>query len=717
VSIGFYHVYFDRSDLPDIEAFARFEFPTIGTVYDANGQPLMELAKEYRKIVKYEDIPPIVRDAILATEDKHFFSHSGVDYSVIPRVLGKVRIRALAARLVGLGQQDENESPALLPQGGSTITQQLVRGHFLKNLTTKENSNELRYAGLFPRSLSSLVGARSVNMLVRKLEEIRLSLWIEEEMQKRFGSKRNAKEEILARYASFIYMGNGQYGFPTAAEYYFGRSLATFTADDADKAALLAGIAKSPRYYAPNAKDSSRVLRRRNQTLALMAANGFIPQDNVNSAEQRPLQVIAPRKDKMFQAPAVLGTILQGLRGRGDRSVEDLLQGRIQVYSTVDLRVQQIANEALERGLELYEKRHPGAKGIIQGSVVVLRNRDASILAETGGRQFYQDRSAAYSDFNRVTKSLRQPGSTMKPMVYLAAFRQGGVNLETMVPDEAIGVPDAGKQSTKWISNYDDQFRGMIPVRKALAESRNTVAIWLTEQIGIGSVLRTSQNLGIQTRLQPYPTTALGASEVNLLELANAYRTMASGISAEPYVIRKIVSDSGEVVADNEHAGTPVDVDDSALALIQEGLRGVVRMPTGTAHTLDSSVFPLAVMGKTGTTNEFRDALFVGSTFGLEGITVAVRIGFDDNRSLGTTETGGRVALPVFKELMLRVYREKLVGPAPTFPAQMEQNINDYLAGGSIAKGESVTVPNPSNPPAPFSVRFTDRGEAIQERP
>src|SRR4029077_5187040 len=187
---------------------------------------------------------------------------------------------------------------------------------------------------------------------------------------------------------------------------------------------------------------------------------------------------------------------------------------------------------ALERGLELYEQRHPSAKGIIQGSVVVLRNRDASILAETGGRQFYQERSAANGDFNRVTKSLRQPGSTMKPMVYLAAFRQG-VNLETVVPDEPIGVPDAERQSKKWISNYDDQFKGMIPVREALAESRNTVAIWLTEQIGIGSVLRTSQTLGIQTRLQPYATTALGASEVNLLELANAYRTMASGILAE----------------------------------------------------------------------------------------------------------------------------------------------------------------------------------------
>jgi penicillin-binding protein 1A len=489
-------------------------------------------------------------------------------------------------------------------------------------------------------------------------------------------------------------MGNSQYGFATAAEYYFGRSLATFTADDADKAALLAGIAKSPRYYAPSAKETERVLRRRNQTLALMAANGFISQDSVTSAEQRPIQVIARRQDKVLQAPAVLGTILEEITSRSaDFTVENLFQGQIQVYSTVDGRVQQIANEALERGLKLYEQRHPSAQGIIQGSVVVLRNRDASILAETGGRQFYQARSAAYSDFNRVTKSLRQPGSTMKPMVYLAAFRQGRFNLESVVPDEPIGVPDGEKQSTKWIANYDEQFRGMIPIREALAESTNTVAIWLTGQIGVASVLGTSRSLGVKTRLQPYATTALGASEVNLLELANAYRTMASGIVAEPYVIRKIVRDSGEVVADNEIGRSALDVNDAALALIQEGLRGVVRIPTGTAHTLDSSGFPIAVMGKTGTTNEFRDALFVGSTFGIEGITVAVRIGFDDNRSLGPQETGGRVALPVFKDLMLRVYREQLAGPAPVFPPQMEQNITDYLAGSSVATQESQNVP------------------------
>lgn len=226
----------------------------------------------------------------------------------------------------------------------------------------------------------------------------------------------------------------------------------------------------------------------------------------------------------------------------------------------------------------------------------------------------------------------------------------------------------------------------MIPLRKALAESRNTVAIWIAEQIGIDSVLQMSRSLGVRTPLKPYASTALGASEVKLLELANAYRTMASGILAQPHVIRRIVRDSGQVVDDNEPGGSPVDLNDDELSLIQEGLRGVVRIPGGTAHALDSNGFPIAVMGKTGTTNEFRDALFIGSTYGPEGITVAVRIGFDDNRSLGPKETGGRVALPVFREIMLRAYREKRLGPVPEFPAHMEQSINAYLEGDSVVQ-------------------------------
>jgi len=549
------------------------------------------------------------------------------------------------------------------------------------------------------RALSSVIGARTVNMLFRKLKEIRLSLWIEEEMRARFGSKRRAKEEILARYASLIYMGSGQYGFARGAEYYFGRPLGTFTAEDADKAALLAGAVKSARYYAPNASPSQRVFERRNQTLALMAARGFISPDQASRARRRPIETVAQHKDKAIGASAVVDNVLDELKSRrADLSEKNLQQGHIQVYSTVNARVQEIANQALEHGLLLYEKRHPGASGLIQGSVVVLKNRDASILAETGGRQFYKDRSSAYSDFNRVTKSLRQPGSAMKPIVYLAAFQKGTFNLDTTVPDEPISVSNGADQDAKWIANYDGQFKGLIPLRMALAESRNAVAIWITEQIGIASVLETAHNLGIETPLHPYATTALGASEVNLLELANAYRTIASGTLTQPHVIRKIVLDSGEVIADGARRSSPVDVDADALALIQEGLRGVVRIPGGTAHALDSGGLPFAVMGKTGTTNEFRDALFVGSTYGPEGITVAVRIGFDDNRSLGAKETGGLVALPVFREIVLGAYGKKLVGPAPRFPAEMEQRIDVYLKGDLA---ESTVVTNvPPGPPA-----------------
>lgn len=676
-----YHVYFSRADLPDLGAFTRFQFPAIGHIYDANGQPLIELAREYREITAYSDIPPIMRDAILATEDKRFFSHDGVDYTSIPRVIYKVRFGAWGTRLATGGRRDNMRGRAIFPQGGSTITQQLVRGVFLLRQTSQENSYELRNAGALSRMLSAVIGARNVNMVLRKREELRLSLWIEAQMRAAFGSKRRAKEEIFARYASFVYMGNGQYGFARAAEYYFGRPLSTFTADDADSAALLAAIAKSPRDYAPSAKDTRPVLRRRNQILALMAAQGFISRNEMTRAGRRPLPALAPHESQPFQSSAVVAHVLGDLKvAHPELTLDDLLDGQIQVNSTVDVRAQHIVATALEHGLQQYEQRHPRARGIVQGSVVVLKNADGGVLAEAGGRQVYQGRATSYSDFNRVRQSMRQPGSAMKPIVYLAAFRHGDFTLDTLVPDEPISVPTGATTAPKWISNYDGRFKGLIPIREALAESRNAVAIWITSQIGIDAVLRTSRSLGVQTPLQRYPTTALGASEVNLLELATAYRTIASGVAAAPYVIRSILRDPGEGAEGSEPRETPEPIAGSAaLALIQEGLRGVVRIPTGTAHALDSRLFPIAVMGKTGTTNDFRDALFVGSTYGIDGITVAVRVGFDDNRSLGARETGGRVALPIFREVMLKIYSDKIVGPAPAFPHQMEQRITDYL--------------------------------------
>ena len=515
-------------------------------------------------------------------------------------------------------------------------------------------------------------------------------------MRRRYGSRERAKREIFARHASFVYLGNGRYGFAAASEYYFGRALSSYTVADAGEAALLAGISKSPRDYTPRAGDP-RPLRRRNQILALMARNGYITEDVAKRAQAEPIRVVA-RSPIKTQAPAAIEGVLDELarHGEGRFGVEDLFQGRISVGSTVDERVQTIVNEALENGLALYEKRRPQAKGLVQGSVVVLRNSDGAILAEAGGRQVYYERLTRYSDLNRATDSLRQPGSAFKPVAYLAAFRMG-MDLDTIVADEPIEVPMEANRPLKQITNYDKQYKGPMPIRQALAESRNAATVWIAREISPDNVVRTARDLGIRTPLQPYLATALGASEVRLLELADAYRAMASGLLAEPHVIESVTDASGRVLYQAANAGRDVrsaGLSSAQLSLIQEGLRGVVRLPSGTAHSLDSRAFGIPVMGKTGTTSDFRDALFVGSTYGPQGITVAVRIGFDDNRELGANETGGRTALPIFREIMLRIYKDRLVGPAPQFPRAIESGIDDYL----VLQAALEAVPRDTTP-------------------
>ncbi|HEV8199030.1 MAG TPA: transglycosylase domain-containing protein [Candidatus Polarisedimenticolia bacterium] len=691
LAAGFaHHVYFDRQNLPDLGPFLRFEPPTTGEIYDDRGKVLIQLAREYRRVVSYDEVPLILRQAILAAEDKNFLTHSGVEYRAFPRVVEKSAAHSLAGWWKGDGFR------LCFPQGGSTLTQQLVRTYFLQDLTVRENSDLLIEEGMTTRTLAAILGVRATNKLLRKTEEIRLSLWIEEEMLRRHGSRERAKREIFARYASFIYLGNGRYGFAAASEYYFGKPLSLYTPDDAAEAALLAGIGKSPRAYAPTS-GTGRPLDRRNAILGLMARDGFISESRAQRFRAEPIR-LSERSLVKTEAPGAIASVLAELALRGGTrfTVEDLLQGRISVYATVDGRAQTIVNEALERGLALYEKRHRRSTGLIQGSVVVLRNADAAILAETGGRRVFKDRSNLYSDFNRVTGSLRQPGSAWKPMVYLAAFHRG-LDLDTTVPDAPISVP-GGDGAVKWIANYDHRFKGRIPVRQALAESRNAVAVWLAREVGISEVNRTARKLGIRSPLHPYISTALGASEVRLLELASAYRAMASGLPAEPHVIARVTDASGEVVLYAAPGAAPESVSGgpnaAELSLIQEGLRGVVRLPDGTAHALDSPDFPIAVMGKTGTTSSFRDALFVGSTYGPQGITVAVRIGFDDNRTLGEKETGARAALPVFREIMLRIYHDGIAGPPPRFPGDIEARIDAYLATQSVQEAQSAAPPS-----------------------
>ena len=662
------YVHTDRDDLPDIEPFLHFELPTTGVVLDSQGEVLVELAREYRTVLSYEEIPEILKQAILATEDRNFFSHRGVAWSAFPRV-----VRTSAMRSVGAWSSGDDSFRLRFPQGGSTITQQLVRGYFLQERTGEEDSQELFHGGAGAWVLSKVLGVPTANKLLRKLEEVRLALWLEEEMTRRYGSRELAKQEILSRYASYIYLGNGRYGFSAASEYYFGRALSTYSAGDAGDAALLAGIGKSPRVYAP-VSGAPEPRRRRDEILVLMADNGFITRDRAEEARTESV-LVAGRDPIKTRAPAVIESVLTELRLHGgDRfGVEDLFQGRIGVRTTVDQRIQTIVNDALESGLALYEARHPGSEGLIQGSIVVLRNSDAAILAISGGRDVYQGVPSVYSDFNRATESMRQPGSAWKPIVYLAAFRRG-VGLDSTVMDEPIQMGSGAE--THWVSNYDGRFDGPMPARQALAESRNAVAVLLALEVGLDEMRRVARDLGITSPIPPFASTALGASEVRLVELAGAYRAIASGIRAAPHVVDRVTGPQGELL---HRAASPTGrLPHTGLREIQEGLRGVILIPGGTGNALARSDFPIPVMGKTGTTNNFRDALFVGSTYGEQGITVAVRIGFDDNRTLGSGETGGRAALPIFRDILLRTYDEGLVGPVPSFPHEMEEAIDVY---------------------------------------
>ena len=249
-----YHVFFDRSGLPDIEPFIRFTPPAIGEVYDARGTVLIRLAREYRRVVSYDEVPPVLRHAILSAEDKHFFTHSGVDYRAWPRVLQKT-----VARLAGhVGSRRRRAPDARFGHGGSTLTQQLVRGYFLQNLTCREDAADvLSRGGPTPRLLSTASGRSRHQQLLRKVEEIRLALWLEAEMRRRLRLRRSAPSARSSRAtASFIYLGHGRYGFAAGSDYYFGKPLSSYGPEDVGQAAVLAGIMQIASRLRPGARET-----------------------------------------------------------------------------------------------------------------------------------------------------------------------------------------------------------------------------------------------------------------------------------------------------------------------------------------------------------------------------------------------------------------------------------------------------------------------------
>jgi len=680
-------------DHPPLARFLQETPPTIGRIEDGRGVPLVELARQHRQPYEAHELPPVLVDALLSAEDRSFFEHRGVDLGALPRVALKIAAASLrAGRLV-------------MPQGGSTITQQLVRAVLLRGLRSREAGSQLVSDSVVDRTLARVLGVPATNKLRRKAEEIRLSYWLEAELERSLGSRTQAKLEILRRYATYVYLGQGRYGFAAASEHYLGRPLASLCRADVAAAALLAGLPKNPGEYAPIERNGARVQRRRDQVLRLMARNGFITEAERARFAAEPVRVVAPLRPQQppIGTASAVGALFAELEALDDPRIGmgPLYDGRLVVRTTVVKEAQAILTQALEGGLRAYEARHPRSAGLVQGSAVVLANGDGRVLALCGGRQRVGERAAGYRDFNRVTESRRQPGSAMKPFVYLAAFNQGAT-LATRVLDEPIAVQMGQGRSVKWIVNYDGEFRGSITLRRALAESRNAATVRLLTQVGIPALLSVARELGIRSRMQPVPATALGGSEVTLLELANAYRSLASGAWSEPWLLAQVTSTEGAPIYRHVPAITH-PLEPAALALVQEALRGVVRLPGATGSSL--ATLPIPVMGKTGTTNDFRDALFVGSTYGPAGVTVAIRVGFDDNRSLGYGETGARVALPVFRETMLALYSRGLVGPVPRFPRALEKGIEDYLHGPQLVPvPELVADAAALDPPAPLVV-------------
>ena len=698
-----HHVYFDRGDLPELAPFVLFQPPTTGEVTDARGEVVVQLAREYRRVVTYDEVPLVVRQAILAAEDKNFHSHSGVDYGALPRVIQKTVARSLAEWRTGSGLR------LRLPQGGSTITQQLVRVYFLPYLTARRDDDALFARGLtVPRLMSAVLGAPATNKLLRKLEEVRLALWLEEAMRREYRTREQAKREIFSRYASFIYMGSGRYGFGAASEYYFDKPLATYTTEDAGRAALLAGIGKSPRVYAP-ATGNPRARQRRNQILALMARNGYIPEDLARRCQAEPIGVVRRALAKT-EAPAAIDHVLDELQRHGGAlfTVEDLFQGRIRVRSTVDQRVQRIVNGALENGLARYENRHPKARGLIQGSVVVLANADAAILAEAGGRQLYNLRSSRYSDYNRVTGSLRQPGSVMKPLVYLAAFRSG-LTLDATVPDEPISrVP--------WLRR-----RGQVDrqLRRPLQGSD-------PRPPGVGRVPQRGRGLGCPGRRHgqghpdmpgPGPSHAAqplcqhGARRVRGPLARARGRLPGHGLGAA-------CGASRDRASQRQHRHPPLRGPRSRRGA-SPGEPGPD--PGGAAGCRPPSRRNRPRPQREGVSDpgdgqDGHDERLPGRAVRRVDLRGAGHHGRGADRlrrqpHAGLRETGGRTALPIFREILMRVYADALVGTVPQFPREMEDRIDAYLAteAGSEAAGPAVAA----GPVADHRLGAMDRDRTI----
>lgn len=592
------------SQLPDASVLMDDRQRGSVTLTDEAGNVFAWRGDQFGGLVSATTVSPHLRNAVVATEDKRFFSHWGVS----PRgIAGAIRTNLR-----------EGRSP-LSGHGGSTITQQVAKRVYFVDLPSVE----------------------------RKLKEVPMSLAME---------LKYTKDEILSIYLNRAYLGAGSYGFEAAAQRYFGKSARDVVPAEA---AMLAGLLKAPSRYAPT-RNMGRARGRAELILGLMRDQNLLTQAQANAAINNPAQLsdVAERKAGGYFADWIM-------ESAPDFLIKDTTEDVI-IKTTFDKRIQTAAEEALAYIFE--NKVREGSKA--QAAIVVM-SKDGAVRGMVGGRNL-----GVPGGFNRATQALRQTGSSFKPFVYAAAL-ESGYTYNTIVEDSAITVTTRGQAD--WTPrNYTNEFKGNMPLTQALAESINTVAVRLSEEIGRTKVKALATDFGITSEIRPVPAMALGASESTLLEMTGAYAgILNSGHLAVPYGVERITiqGDSTPLMGKVGGTGHRIINDKAAETLIYM-MNQVIEVGTGKRAKLDDR----EIAGKTGTTQGARDAWFIGFS---ADYVAGVWMGYDDNSKLSGV-TGGGLPADIWKETMVRVHeglpsRElPMLRPAPDTEQQAD-DVNNIL--------------------------------------
>ncbi len=434
------------------------------------------------------------------------------------------------------------------------------------------------------------------------------------------------------------YFGTRAYGIEAASQTYLGKSVRELSIGEA---ALLASLPKAPSLYSPF-KNPEKARERRNLVLKKMLNHNFITETEFNQAINEPLPQI-PHMRK-YEAPYFIEFIRQRLEKKYG---PEIYTSGYKIYSTLDYRMQKIAEDAIEKGIKTIEQRvKPG----IQASLIAIDLQTGHIKAMVGGIDFWKNQ------FNRATQAKRQPGSAFKPFVYLTAYENGMLSGDR-IADSPVSFK--GHQlGVRWSPhNYDGKYYGMVTLKKALAKSLNAATVRLAGRIGIENIIENAKKLGIKTDLQPYLPTALGASDVTLIEMVSAYSAFSTGRKTEPIAYERILN-RDNIVIEEMIPHTEEVISQNVVEEMKISLGAVVR--EGTAKK--ALEIGRDVYGKTGTTNDFTDAWFIGFD---DQLAVGVWVGRDDHTPIGHKETGARAALPIWIEFMKRVPLQTPQGQNP----------------------------------------------------